>query len=123
MWVNAAGTMYIWEMGGKWNYYFSIHYFIMVLYIFLYRQKQTVLFAHAKKLKERAKKFGQNPQSTPTKPLIKPLKRPSTENIGTEEVSPVKQIKVEPEVLLVRCLFCCMLLLIFICDTFIHSLL
>lgn len=62
------------------------------------KQKQTVLFAHAKKLKERAKKFGQNPQSTPTKPLIKPLKRPSTENIGTEEVSPVKQIKVEPEV-------------------------
>ena len=92
-----------------------------MLHFFLYRQKQTALLAHAKKLKERAKKFGQNPQSTQPKPLIKPLKRPSTANIGTEEVSPVKQIKVEPEIPLVGCLFCFKLLLIFICDTFIHS--
>lgn len=60
-------------------------------------KQNTVLHAHAKKLKERAKKFGQTPQMGPSRPT-KPPKRPSTEAPSTDS-SPVKQSKVEVEVL------------------------
>lgn len=64
----------------------------------LFRPKQNaVLHAHAKKLRERAKKFGQTPQVGPSRPT-KPPKRPSTEATSADS-SPVKQSKVEVEVL------------------------
>ncbi|XP_061177936.1 RNA-binding protein 33-like [Saccostrea echinata] len=59
------------------------------------KQKQNaVLLAHAKKLRDRAKKFS---QTTPIAVPSKPQKRPSTESIveSSTEHSPVKQTKVE----------------------------
>lgn len=60
-------------------------------------KQNAVLHAHAKKLRERAKKFGQTPQVGPSRPT-KPPKRPSTEAPSADS-SPVKQSKVEVEVL------------------------